>query len=58
MSRHALRCGIRDENKKDYLDDEVEAATVVVVADGCVTAGDEFTVNLCGERDVLANRQA
>lgn len=53
-----MRCGVREENKKGYLDDEVEAATVVVVADGGVTASDEFTVNLCGDRDVLANRQA
>jgi len=41
-----------------YLDDEVEATTVVVVADGGVTTGDEFTVDLCGDRDVLANREA
>lgn len=53
-----MRCRVRDKHRKDYLDDEVEAATVVVVADGGVTASDEFTVNLCGDRDVLANRQA
>jgi hypothetical protein len=50
--------GYGTKRKKGYLDDEVEAATVVVVADGSVTAGDEFTVDLCGDGDVLANRQA
>lgn len=46
------------KRKKEYLDDEVEAATVVVIADGGVTTGDEFAIDLCGDGDVLANRQA
>lgn len=41
-----------------YLDNEVETAPVVVVADGGVAAGDDFPVYLCGEGDVLADREA
>ena len=50
--------GYGTKRRRIYLDDEVEAATVVVVADGGVATGDEFTVDLCGDGDVLANRQA
>jgi hypothetical protein len=38
-----------------YLDEEVKVAAVVVVADGCVAAGDVLAVDVGRDGDVLAN---
>ena len=43
------------KSKMRYLDDEREAAAVVVVADWCVAPGNNLAVNFSGNGDVLAN---
>jgi hypothetical protein len=41
-----------------YLNEEVEVATVIVVADGGVAPGDVFTINFSRYGNVLADRKA
>jgi len=40
------------------LDDEIEVTAVIVVGNGGVASSDDLAVNLCGNGDVLANREA
>lgn len=44
--------------KSRHLDDEIKVTAVIVVGNGGVAPGDDLAVNLCGNGDVLADREA
>lgn len=49
--------GVKVRERSLYLDEEVEVATVIVVADWGVAPGNVFAINFSRHRDMLANRK-